>query len=185
MKKQSILSLVALVAIFVLTSCNKYEAKTATLKTQNDSLNYSLGLANGDGIKNYYMKTDSSSKQIIVLMKALDKAFKPGANKGEMYKLGLEIGNSFKQQKAKGLMGDSTLVFNDKMVKQGLVNALNGFKEGMTAKEAQDYIQKTMMRIQNEKMKNQMPNMPQQGQGPQGQAPQGQQAPQQAPQPVK
>ena len=188
MKKQSILSLVALVAIFVLTSCNKYEAKTSTLKTQNDSLNYALGLANGDGIKNYYMKTDSSSKPIIALMKALDKAFKPGANKGEMYKLGLEIGNSFKQQKAKGLMGDSTLVFDDKLVKQGLVNALNGYSKGMTAKEAQDFIQKTMMKIQNEKMKNQMPAMPQQGQAPQGQPGQQQapqEAPQQAPQPVK
>jgi len=187
MKKQSILSLVALVAIFLLTSCNKYEAKTSTLKTQNDSLNYALGLANGDGIKNYYMKTDSSSKPIIALMKSLDKAFKPGANKGEMYKLGLEIGNSFKQQKAKGLMGDSTLTFNDKLVKQGLVNALNGFNKGMTAKEAQEYIQRTMKRIQEEKMRQQMPSMPQQGpgaqQGPQG--PQGQQAPQQAPQPVK
>jgi FKBP-type peptidyl-prolyl cis-trans isomerase FkpA len=188
MKKQSILSLVALVAIFLLTSCNKYEAKTSTLKTQNDSLNYALGLANGDGIKNYYMKTDSSSKPIIALMKSLDKAFKSGANKGEMYKLGLEIGNSFKQQKAKGLMGDSTLTFNDKLVKQGLVNALNGFNKGMTAKEAQEYIQRTMKRIQEEKMRQQMPSMPQQGpgaqQGPQG--PQGQQqAPQQAPQPVK
>jgi FKBP-type peptidyl-prolyl cis-trans isomerase FklB len=193
MKKQSFLSLVALVAIFMLTSCNKYEAKTSTLKTQNDSLNYALGLANGDGIKNYYMKTDSSSKPIIALMKALDKAFKPGANIGEMYKLGLEIGTSFKQQKAKGLMGDSTLVFNDKLVKQGLINALNGFNKGMTAKEAQDYIQKTMMKMQAAKMQGQMP---QQGQGPQGQqapqqsqqqAPQQsqQQAPQQAPQPVK
>jgi len=179
MKKQSILSLVALVAIFVLTSCNKYEAKSATLKTQNDSLNYALGLANGDGIKSFYMKSDSSSKPIIALIKALDKAYKPGANKGEMYKLGLEIGNSFKQQKAKGLMGDSTLVFNDAIVKQGLVNALNGFSKGMTAKEAQDFIQKTMMKIQSEKMKNQMPNMPQQGQEPQGQqAPQSQPAPQ-------
>jgi len=191
MKKQSILSLVALVAIFVLTSCNKYEAKSATLKTQNDSLNYSLGLANGDGIKNYYMKTDSSSKPIIALMNALDKAYKPGANKGEMYKLGMEIGNSFKQQKAKGLMGDSTMVFNDKLVKQGLVNALNGFSQGMTAKEAQEYIQKTMKKIQDEKMKQQMQSMPSMPQGPgQGQqAPQGQQtpqeAPQQAPQPVK
>ena len=177
MKKQSILSLVALVAIFVLTSCNKYEAKSATLKTQNDSLNYALGLANGDGIKSYYMKTDSSSKPIIALMKALDKAFKPGANKGEMYKLGLEIGNSFKQQKAKGLMGDSTLAFNEKLVKQGLVNGLNGFKEGMTAQQAQEYIQKEMKKIQEEKMKGQMPS--------QGQMPQGQPAPQQAPQPVK
>ena len=175
MKKQSILSLVALVAIFMLASCNKYEAKTVTLKTQNDSLNYTLGLANGDGIKNYYMKKDSSNKPIIALLKAMDKAYK-GTNKGEMYKLGLEIGNSFKQQKAKGLMGDSTLVFDTKLVKQGMVNALNGFDKGMTAKEAQEFIQKTMLKIQNEKMGKQ-PMMQQQAPMPQGQ-----QAPQQAPQ---
>ena len=176
MKKQSIFPLVALAAIFMLVSCNNYEAKKANLKTQSDSLNYTLGLANGDGIKSYYMKTDSSSKPIIALMKALDIAYK-GVNKDEMYKLGLEIGNSFKQQKAKGLMGDSTLTFNEKLVKQGLVNGLNGFKEGMTAKQAQDYIQKEMQKIQQEKMKGQMP--------PQSQMPQGQPAPQQAPQPVK
>jgi hypothetical protein len=173
MKKQSILSLVALVAIFMLASCNKYDAKTATLKNQNDSLNYTLGLANGDGIKNYYMKTDSSSKPIIALMKALDKAYSTGADKGEMYKLGLEIGNSLKQQKAKGLMGDSTLKFNEKLVRQGLVNALNGYDKGMTAKQAQEFIQKTMMKIQQEKMPKQ-PAMPSQPT-----------APQQAPQPVK
>jgi len=181
MKKQSILSLVALVAIFMLASCNKYEAKTVTLKTQNDSLNYTLGLANGDGIKNYYMKKDSSNKPIIALLKAMDKAYK-GTNKGEMYKLGLEIGNSFKQQKAKGLMGDSTLVFDTKLVKQGMVNALNGFDKGMTAKEAQEFIQKTMLKIQNEKMGKQ-PMMQQQTPMPQGQ-PAPQQAPQ-APQPTK
>lgn len=181
MKKQSILSLVALVAIFMLASCNKYEAKTVTLKTQNDSLNYTLGLANGDGIKNYYMKKDSSNKPIIALLKAMDKAYK-GTNKGEMYKLGLEIGNSFKQQKAKGLMGDSTLVFDTKLVKQGMVNALNGFDKGMTAKEAQEFIQKTMLKIQNEKMGKQ-PMMQQQAPMPQGQ-PAPQQAPQ-APQPTK
>lgn len=157
MKKQSILSLVALVAIFMLTSCNKYEAKTADLKTQTDSLNYALGLANGDGIKNYYMQKDSSEKPIIALMQALDKAYKSGADQDEMYKLGLEIGTSFKQQKAKGLMGDSTLIFDDKLVKQGMVNALNGFKEGMTAQEAQEFIQKTMAQIQAKKMGQQAP----------------------------
>jgi len=165
MKKQSILTLVALVAILALTSCNKYEAKTTSLKTQNDSLNYALGLANGDGIKNYYMQKDSSDKPVIALMGALDKAYKTGADKGEMYKLGLEIGSSFKQQKAKGLMGDSTLKFDEKLVKQGMVNGLNGFKEGMTAQQAQEYIQKTMMKIQSEKMANQpapqgMPEQP-------------------------
>ncbi|MEI6554790.1 MAG: FKBP-type peptidyl-prolyl cis-trans isomerase N-terminal domain-containing protein [Paludibacter sp.] len=170
MKKQSILSLVTLVAILMLASCNKYDAKKITLKTQNDSLNYTLGLVNGDGIKNYYLKTDSSSKPIIALMKALDKAYK-GTNKGEMYKLGLEIGNSLKQQKAKGLMGDSTLKFNEKLIKQGLVNALNGYDKGMTPKQAQEFIQKTMMKIQQERM-------PQPTAAPAA-------APQQAPQPAK
>lgn len=153
MKKQSILSLVSLVALFLFASCNKYEAKTATLNNQNDSLNYALGLANGDGIKGYYLQTDSTDKPIIALMKALDEAYKKGGdNQDEMYKLGVEIGNSFKQQKAKGLMGDSTLAFDEKLVKQGLVNSLNGFKEGMTAEEAQQYIQKVMAKIQMEKM---------------------------------
>ena len=164
MKKQSILSLVTLVAILMLASCNKYDAKKITLKTQNDSLNYTLGLANGDGIKNYYMKSDSSSKPIIALMKALDKAYSAGADKGEMYKLGLEIGNSLKQQKAKGLMGDSTLKFNEKLVRQGLVNALNGYDKGMTPKQAQDFIQKTMMRLQQQRMPQ--PTAPQQAPQP-------------------
>ena len=173
MKKQSILSLVALVAIFLLTSCNKYEAKTAELKTQNDSLNYTLGLANGDGIKMNMMQKDSSDKAIVALMEALDKAYKSGADKDELYKLGVQIGNSFKQQKAKGLMGDSTLVFNSDLVKQGLVNALNGYKEGMTTQQAQEYIQKTMMAIQTKKM-GQQPQMS----APEQEAPQ-QEAPQQ------
>jgi hypothetical protein len=174
MKKQSILTLVALVAIFMFASCNKYGAKTSNLKTQNDSLNYALGLANGDGIKNYYMKNDSSNKPIIALMKALDKAYQ-GTDKGEMYKMGVQIGSSLKQQKAKGLMGDSTLAFNQKLVLQGLVNALNGFDKGMTAKEAQEFIQKTMMRIQQEKMAKQPTQLPSSQSA----------APQPAPQPAK
>ena len=71
-------------------------------------------------------------------------------------------------------MGDSTLKFNEKLVKQGLVNALNGYSKGMTAKEAQEFIQKTMMKIQQQKMP-----MPQQAPA------QPSSAPQQAPQPVK
>ena len=162
MKKQSILSLVALVAIFVLSSCNKYEAKTATLKTQNDSLNYALGLANGDGIKNYYLKNDSTDKPIIALMKALDEAYSKEVSKDEMYKLGVQVGSSFKQQKqkGKGLMGDSTLTFDDDLVKQGMINALDDFKDGMTAKEAEAYIQATMAKIQAAKM-GQQPMMQQ------------------------
>jgi FKBP-type peptidyl-prolyl cis-trans isomerase FkpA len=171
MKKQSILSLVALVAIFLLSSCNKYEAKTVTLKTQNDSINYTLGLANGEGIKNNLMQKDSSDKAVVALMKAIDAAYSKEVSKDEMFKLGQQIGYTIKKQKASGLMGDSTLKLNVDLVKQGLVNALHGYTGCMTPQQAQEYVQKTMMAIQAKKM----------GGAPQMSAPQ--QAPEQAPQP--
>lgn len=174
MKKQSIFTIVALVAIFVMSSCNKYEAKEVKLSTQNDSLNYTLGLANGDGIKNYYMQKDSTDKAVIALLKAIDEAYKADVNQDEMYKLGLQIGASFKQQKKQGLMGDSTLVFDEKLVKQGLVNALNGFKEGQTPAQAEEYIRKVMTELQAKKMGQQMPQqgMPEQAPQMEQQAPQ-------------
>lgn len=65
MKKQSIFTIVAMVAVFVMTSCNKYEAKEVSLSNQNDSLNYALGMANGDGIKSYYLQNDSTDQPIL------------------------------------------------------------------------------------------------------------------------
>lgn len=59
-------------------------------------------------------------------------------------------------------MGDSTLIFDDKLVKQGLVNALNGFTEGMTSAQAEEYIRNEMMKIQQQKMAQPAPQeMPQ------------------------
>ncbi|MBN2764987.1 MAG: hypothetical protein JXR27_01340 [Paludibacteraceae bacterium] len=157
MKKTSIITFITMVAIFLMSSCNNYQPKEVKLANQNDSLNYTLGLSNGKGIKDYYMQTDTTDKAIAALMEALDKAFEGEASTDEMYKLGLQIGNSFKQQKKQGLMGDSTLVFDSKLVKQGLVNALKDYKEGMSAEESEEYIRKVMMEIQDKKMQQQMP----------------------------
>ena len=55
MKKLNIFMAVAIIAAMVFTSCNSNKAKLPTLKTQLDSLNYAFGVANGDGIKNYYI----------------------------------------------------------------------------------------------------------------------------------
>ena len=61
MKKLNIFIAVALVAAFTFSSCNNSnKTKLPTLKTQLDSLNYAFGLANGAGIKDYYIKGDSS-----------------------------------------------------------------------------------------------------------------------------
>ncbi|MDD3079835.1 MAG: FKBP-type peptidyl-prolyl cis-trans isomerase N-terminal domain-containing protein [Paludibacter sp.] len=160
MKKQSIFTIIALVAAFVMSSCNSYKAKEVKLSNENDSLNYTLGLANGDGIKNYYLHNDSTDKPIVLLLKAIDEAYSSDKKEDEMYKLGMQIGNSLKKQKKSGLMGDSTLVFNQGLVEQGLINALRNYKEGMTPDEAEKYLHKVMSELQQKNMQSHAPVAP-------------------------
>ena len=145
---------VALVAAVVFTSCNSNKASLPTLKTQNDSLNYAFGLANGDGIKNYYIKGDSAKKSIEALMAGVNEGVKGKVEKdnSELTDLGTKIGTALKDQKKSGLMGDSALKVDIKLIKQGLVNGLRGSKIQMTAQEAQEYLQKTMSARQAIKM---------------------------------
>jgi hypothetical protein len=157
MKKQSIFTIVFLLTIFVLTSCGKHKAKEVKLGSMNDSLNYTLGLYNGQGIKDYYLKKDSSDNAIAALLNAIDKAYSTETSKDEMYKLGLQIGNSFKMNKKQGLLGDSTLVFDQKLVMQGLINALNKFEEGMKPADADRYLNDYMMKKQAAMMPQQQP----------------------------
>ena len=159
MKKQNFLTLAVFAAILGLVACNKsYNAKEVSLKTQEDSLNYALGIINGEGIRASYFQNDSSGENLAKMMAATDKAFN-NTNKDEMYKYGNQIGSMLKQQKKAGLLGDSTLIFNEKIISQGLVNGMKGFAEGMTPEAAQQFIQATMMKLQEAKMPAQ-PNVP-------------------------
>lgn len=162
MKKLNIILTVIIVAVF--TSCNNNQkAQLPTLKTQIDSLNYAFGLANGNGIKNYYLKADSSKTdsikiKIAMLLKGLDEGMK-GNNVDEKYseiaELGTRIGAALKEQKETGLMGDSALKVDINIIKQGLINGLKGSNVQMTAQEAQTYLQSTMQKRQEVKLAEQ------------------------------
>ena len=155
MKKLNIFMAVALVAAFTFSSCNSNKVKMPTLKTQLDSLNYAFGLANGDGIKSYYIKGDSAQKSIKALLAGMNEGMKGKIEKGgnpELNDLGTKIGTSLKDQEKSGLMGDSTLKVDIKLIKQGLINGLRGSKIQMTPVQAQEYLQKTMMVLQSKKM---------------------------------
>ncbi|MDO9154821.1 MAG: FKBP-type peptidyl-prolyl cis-trans isomerase [Paludibacter sp.] len=163
MKKQNIFLSVIMVAAFTFTSCNSEKAQLPTLKTQIDSLNYAFGLANGSGIKNYYLKTDSANSdsvkvKIAALLKGLDEGMK-GDDVNEKYseiaELGTKIGAALKEQKETGLMGDSALKVDIELIKQGLVNGLKGSSIQMNAKDAQTYLQSTMQKRQQAKMAEQ------------------------------
>lgn len=157
MKKLNIFMAVAIVAAFTFSSCESNKAKLPTLKTQLDSLNYAFGLANGDGIKNYYLKGDSTDKAIESLLAGLNEGMKGEVEEGtaELVDLGTKIGSSLKEQDKSGLMGDSTLKVNINLIKQGLVNGLRGSSVQMTAPEAQEYLQVTMQALQTKKMESQ------------------------------
>ncbi|HRZ95959.1 MAG TPA: FKBP-type peptidyl-prolyl cis-trans isomerase [Paludibacter sp.] len=163
MKKLNIFLAVIIIAAFTFTSCNSEKASLPTLKTQLDSLNYAFGLANGNGIKNYYLKADSSNTdsvkiKIASLLKGLDEGMK-GDNVDEKYseiaELGSRIGTALKEQKKSGLMGDSALKVDIDIIKQGLVNGLKGSNIQMTAQDAQAYLQSTMQKRQQAKLSEQ------------------------------
>lgn len=157
MKKLNIFIAVAIVAVFAFSSCENNKAKLPTLSSQIDSLNYAFGVANGDGIKNYYLKGDSTDKAIKSLLEGFNEGMKGEIEKDnpEIVDLGNKIGSSLKDQEKNGLMGDSTLKVDIDLIKQGLVNGLKGSSVQMTAQEAQTYLQTTMQMLQAKKMEAQ------------------------------
>jgi len=157
MKKLNIFIAVAIVAVFAFSSCENNKTKLPTLSSQIDSLNYAFGVANGDGIKNYYLKGDSTDKAIKSLLEGFKEGMKGEIEKDntEMVDLGNKIGSSLKDQQKSGLMGDSTLKVDIEIIKQGLVNGLKGSNIQMTAAEAQTYLQTTMQALQAKKMEAQ------------------------------
>lgn len=146
MKKLNIFIAVALVAAFAFSSCNSKKPQLPTLTTENDSLNYALGLAYGDNLKTNYVKGDSAQKTIETILAGIDEATKGKVDKetAKIAEVGTEIGTALKQQKVKGLLGDSTLKVDIDLIKQGLINGLKGSTVQMTAVEAQTYFNKAM-----------------------------------------
>lgn len=163
MKKINIFFAVALMTAFVFTSCDSNKTSLPKLSNQIDSLNYAFGVANGHGIKQYYLaadsaKADSLKIKIASLLKGMDEGMKGGSDDNshpELVELGKNIGTSLKEQSKTGLMGDSTLKVNIDIIKQGLVNGLKGSKIQMTPESAQQYLQTTMQAIQAKKMESQ------------------------------
>lgn len=162
MKKLNIFFAVALMTAFIFTSCDSNKAKLPTLKTQLDSLNYAFGLANGKGIKDYYLAADSANAdslkvKIASLLNGLNDGLKGDADQSnaELTELGKNIGSALKEQTKSGLMGDSTLKVDIDIIKQGLVNGLKGSEIQMTASDAQMYLQTTMQKIQAQQMEKQ------------------------------
>jgi FKBP-type peptidyl-prolyl cis-trans isomerase FklB len=163
MKKINIILAIVIAAAFTFTSCDSNKTSLPTLSSQIDSLNYAFGLANGKGIKQYYLAADSAKADSLkIKIESLLKGVKDGL-KGqdvdpkylEIAELGKNIGTALNEQNKTGLMGDSTLKVEIDLIKQGIINGLKGSTKQMNAQDAQTYLQTTMQALQAKKMESQ------------------------------
>lgn len=139
MKKMSIIVLAAMAMV----SCgNSYTAKDAVLESQNDSLNYALGFINGAQIKMYQLANDSSKQSVNEFIAALEEGYNGKEETlSETAQAGRNVGTGIKSFESKGLAENEHWTLNEKMLFQGLVNALNGDTTVMKAADARTFFQ--------------------------------------------
>lgn len=164
MKKTSIFLVITLVVAGVFTSCNKTEkVQLPTLKNQADSLNYAFGVANGDQIRMYYLaatdstNTDSLKIKIAKLMKGIKDGMKTDSDPKftEFTELATRIGTSLQEQEKSGLLGDSSLKVDYKLIRQGLINGIKNKETMMEPQAANTYLQTTMQNLQAKTLEKQ------------------------------
>ncbi len=137
MKKISIF----LLAVMAMISCgNSYQAREAALSNESDSINYAIGLLNGLQIRMYYLQNDSSDEAIAEFVDALEEGYTGQAEQlNEVEKAGRQLGISVKAFEQKGLAENAAWTLNEKLLFQGLINAVLGDTTVMNEKDAETF----------------------------------------------
>lgn len=140
MKKLSIL--LALSAMAMVSCQNAYEPKTVSLSSQEDSINYALGLSNGAQIKMYYLYNDSSKQAINEFMDGLVRGYE-GTNGQltELQQVGINFGIGIQQMQKSGIINNAAWTLNQEIFFQGLINGIYQDTTMMTAGTAQEFFQ--------------------------------------------
>ena len=155
MKKISIIMAIAVAT--GLASCTA-QAPKANLKSEIDSLSYSIGMSQTQGLKDYLVgRLDVDTTYMAEFIKGLTEGANKTSKKDIAYMAGLQIGQQISNQMMKGInqelfAGDSTkTISKDNFLAGFIAGTLN--KGGkMTMEEAQQYAQGNMERIKAKAM---------------------------------
>ena len=155
MKK--ITTLAAIAAVAGLASCTA-QAPKANLKTELDSLSYSIGMAQTQGLKGYLVgRMDVDTAYLAEFIKGVNEGAKKSGEKETAYMAGLQIGQQISNQMMKGI--NHELFGNDSVKTISKENFLAGFIAGtlekgglMTMEQAQTYTQTAMEAIKAKAM---------------------------------
>lgn len=158
MKKQNILfSALVLAGAMVFTSCsNSMKTQTPKLTTQLDSLSYAFGLANGEGLKMQSIQGegDSINKKIEAFFEGVKEGYKQKEDKNPQLTMVADQFAQFINMQKNGFLGDSTLTFDYKLFRQGVINGLNNMTD-MNMDSIQKYVNSTLQTRYEKKMEKQ------------------------------
>ncbi len=147
----------AIAAAATLASCTGKGPK-ADLKTDIDSLSYSIGMSQTQGLKDYLVqRVEMDTAYMDEFIKGLNEGVKETSKKKDAYYAGLQIGQQIKNQMIKGvnkeLFGaDSTKTISVDNFMAGFVAGTLGKGQKMTMQQAQEYTQKNMEAIKAKSM---------------------------------
>ena len=150
MKKVSIF--MAIAAAASLASCTAQSPK-ANLSTELDSLSYSIGMAQTQGLKGYLVgRMDVDTAYLAEFIKGVNEGAKKSGKKETAYMAGLQIGQQISNQMMKGI--NQELFGTDSTKTISKENFMAGFIAGtlekggvMTMEAAQEYTRTAMETI--------------------------------------
>ena len=153
MKKVSIF--MAIAAAASLASCTA-QAPKANLKTDIDSLSYSIGMAQTQGLKGYLTgRLDVDTAYMAEFIKGLNEGANKTSKKDIAYMAGLQIGQQISNQMMKGInqelfAGDSTKTISKDNFMAGFIAGTLEKGGVMTMEAAQEYTRTAMETNQSE-----------------------------------
>ena len=155
MKKVSIF--MAIAAAASLASCTA-QAPKANLKTDIDSLSYSIGMAQTQGLKGYLTgRLDVDTAYMAEFIKGLNEGANKASKKDIAYMAGLQIGQQISNQMMKGInqelfAGDSTKTISKDNFMAGFIAGTLEKGGVMTMEAAQEYTRTAMETIKAKAM---------------------------------
>ena len=155
MKKVSIF--MAIAAATSLASCTA-QAPKANLKTDIDSLSYSIGMAQTQGLKGYLTgRLDVDTTYMAEFIKGLNEGANKTSKKDIAYMAGLQIGQQISNQMMKGInqelfAGDSTKTISKDNFMAGFIAGTLEKGGVMTMEAAQEYTRTAMETIKAKAM---------------------------------
>ena len=155
MKKVSIF--MAIAAAASLASCTA-QAPKANLKTDIDSLSYSIGMAQTQGLKGYLTgRLDVDTAYMAEFIKGLNEGANKTSKKDIAYMAGLQIGQQISNQMMKGInqelfAGDSTQTISKDNFMAGFIAGTLEKGGVMTMEAAQEYTRTAMETIKAKAM---------------------------------